>query len=245
MHDEVVAVLEQASQAVATALQQLTTWDTRGARDDQYACDVAADAAAFEVLDAAGFGVVSEERAAHALDRDIIVVVDPVDGSANAIRGIPYYATSLCAVDGDGLFAAVVVNQATGTRFSAVRGRGATCDGAPLRVSSCTSLADATVALCGMPRTQRPWRHMRSFGATALELCDVARGALDAYVNTDDDLVAPWDYLGGLLVCQEAGAATADARGRSLVTTDPTQRRIPLVAATPSLLGDVTGYAWP
>ena len=246
MPDRVVAVLEQTHQAVATRLAQLSAWGAPGGRDDQYACDVAADAAAFAVLDRAGFGIVSEERPAHGLGRDIVVVVDPVDGTANAVRGIPYYAVSLCAVDRDGPLAALVVNLATGTRFDAVRGGGARCDGVPLRTSGCTTLSRATVALCGMPRTaQRPWRHMRAFGATALELCDVARGALDAYINTDDDVVAPWDYLGGLLVCSEAGAAVAEARGRPLTTLEPRQRRIPLVAATPALLGEVSRYACP
>lgn len=245
MRDDVMAVLEHSADAVAAALHELTAWDAPGTSRDQYACDLAADAAAFRVLDAAGFGVVSEERAAHELDRDIVVVVDPVDGTANAIRGIPYFAVSLCAVDRDGMLAALVVNLATGTRFDAVRGGGARCDGRALRTSDCTRLEDATVALCGMPRGERAWRHMRAFGATALELCDVARGALDAYINTDDDLVAPWDYLGGLLVCIEAGAAVADARSRPLLTLEPRQRRIPLVAATPALLGEVANYAWP
>ena len=244
MHEDVLAALDQAAAAVADALDHLTDWDTRATRDDQYACDLAADAAAFDALSAAGFGVVSEERAAHGVDRDIVVVVDPVDGTANAIRGIPYYATSLCAIDREGMLAALVVNLATGTRFTAIRGQGATCDGNALRTSDCTRLAESTVALCGMPpRADRPWRHMRAFGATALELCDVARGALDAYINTDDDVVAPWDYLGGLLVCLEAGASAGEGRERSLVTTDPAQRRIPLVAATPALLADVTRYA--
>lgn len=246
MPDRVVAVLEQTHQAVAARLAQLRSWGAPGSRDDQYACDVAADTAAFAVLDRAGFGIVSEERPAHGLDRDIVVVVDPVDGTANAVRGIPYYAVSLCAVDREGPLAALVVNLATGMRFDAVRGGGARCDGTPLRTSGCTALARATVALCGMPRsTQRPWRHMRAFGATALELCDVARGALDAYINTDDDVVAPWDYLGGLLVCSEAGAAVAEARGRPLTTLEPGARRIPLVAATPTLLVEVSRYACP
>ena len=52
------------------------------------------------------------------------VVLDPVDGSTNASRGIPYWSTSLCAVDGDGPLAALVVNQATGVTTTAIRGGG-------------------------------------------------------------------------------------------------------------------------
>ncbi len=244
MRDDVLDVLDGAYRAVVAALEALPEWDEPGGRPEQYACDLAADSAAFGVLDAAGFGVVSEERPAHALEREIVVVVDPVDGTANAVRGIPYYATSLCAVDADGMLAALVVNLATGTRFEAVRGRGARCDGLPLRVSSQVPLTQAVVALSGAPRGTRPWRHVRAFGATALELCDVAQGVLDAYINTDDDVTAPWDYLGGLLGV-EAGACVAEGRGRSLVTYEAGQRRSPLVAANPALLDEVRSYAWP
>jgi fructose-1,6-bisphosphatase/inositol monophosphatase family enzyme len=46
-----------------------------------------------------------------------------------------------------------------------------------------------------------------------------------------------WDYLGGLLVCREAGAAVEDAAGRDLVVLDHSARRAPVGAATPALLG--------
>lgn len=245
MRNRVLDVLDRTYGAVVEALEDLAEWDDPGTREQQYACDLAADAAAFEVLDAAGFGVFSEERAAYRLDRDIVVAVDPIDGSANAIRGIPYYATSLCAIDDHGMLASLVVNLDRGTRFEAVRGEGARCDGLPLRAGGCSELSAATVALCGMPRERRAWGAMRAFGATALELCDVAQGVLDAYINTDDDVTAPWDYLGALLVCREAGAATADGRGRELVTLVPGERRSPQVAATPALLDEVLDYAWP
>lgn len=245
MPDDVVGVLDDACRAVSAALQRQTRWDTPGRRPDQYACDLAADEAAFGVLDAAGFGVVSEERAASGLDRDIVVVLDPVDGTANALRGIPYYATSLCAVDEQGMLAALVVNLATGTRFEARRDAGASCDGRRLQVSDCSSLHEATIALCGFPRPARPWQHMRAFGATALELCDVAAGRLDAYVNTDNDAIMPWDYLGGLLICLEAGASATDRAGRSLLALDPVKGRAPLVAATAALLDQALAYAWP
>ena len=71
-----------------------------------------------------GVGVLSEESGRHDADRDIVVVVDPLDGSTNAAHGIPWYAMSLCAVDAEGPLAALVVNLATGERFEADAGRG-------------------------------------------------------------------------------------------------------------------------
>ena len=69
------------------------------------------------------------------------------------------------------------------------------------------------------------WRQFRALGSAALALCDVAAGHLDGYLDGIVDQHAPWDYLGGLLVCREAGALVVDADGRELVVLDA--RRAP------------------
>lgn len=77
----------------------------------------------------AGVGIVSEESGLHEPERDLVVVIDPVDGSTNCSRGIPWYACSLAAVDAEGVVAAMVTNLASGVTYRAVRGEGATRDG--------------------------------------------------------------------------------------------------------------------
>ncbi|HET9771150.1 MAG TPA: inositol monophosphatase family protein, partial [Acidimicrobiia bacterium] len=72
----------------------------------------------------------------------------------------------------------------------------------------------------------------------ALNLCDLAAGAVDGLVD-GGAWHAPWDYLGGLLVCREAGAVVVDAAGRELVVVDPDARRQLLAAATPALLEEL------
>ena len=202
----------------------------------QYRSDLAADAAAGEVLDGAGLGVMSEESGPHRLDRPLVVVIDPVDGSTNAARGIPWYATSLCAVDSDGPRAAVVVNQASGIRFEAVRGGGARKDGQPIRPSTCEALSEAIVGFSGYPERYLGWSQYRSLGAAALDLCAVAEGVLDGYAAVGGSQLGSWDYLGGMLVCAEAGAVVVESKGRDLVTLDHAARRTPMAASTPSLL---------
>jgi myo-inositol-1(or 4)-monophosphatase len=64
----------------------------------------------------------------------------------------------------------------------------------------------------------------------------VASGTLDGYLDCSWSAHGPWDYLGGLLVCTEAGAVVADAEGRDLVALDHDARRTPVAAATPALL---------
>jgi fructose-1,6-bisphosphatase/inositol monophosphatase family enzyme len=234
--EKVVDVLQDAATAVSESLTGLADWGLAGTRAAQYHSDIVADAAALAVLDKAGFGALSEESGFHHPDRAIMVVLDPVDGSTNASRGLPWWATSLCALDADGPLAAVVVNQATGTRFHATRGGGAFRDGSAVSPSSCASLDKAIVALSGYPRRWFGWNQYRSLGAAALDLCAVACGQLDAFVDCAGTSLAPWDYLGGLLMCMEAGAYVGEAFGRELVVASLEERRTVVAAATADLL---------
>jgi myo-inositol-1(or 4)-monophosphatase len=238
--ESVLAVLHDAATAVADGLKDLDDWGPAagGTHPGQYRSDVVADAAALAVLDRAGFGAFSEESGLHHPDRAVRVVVDPVDGSTNASRGLPWWATSLCAVDREGPVAAVVVNQATGVRFEAVRGGGARCDGRPVAPAGCRSMGRAIVAFSGYPRRHLGWSQYRTLGAAALDLCGVASGALDAFIDCAAQSLAPWDYLGGMLICSEAGAFVAEPSGRDLVVTEGDGRRTIVAAATADLLDE-------
>ena len=227
-----------AAEAVREALEGLDDWSPVPTRAGQYKLDIAADEAALAVLHRAGLGSLSEESGRHHPDRPLVAVVDPVDGSTNAHRGLPWYATSVCVLDGDGPLAAVVVNLATGARFWATRDGGAFGDGGPLRPSAETEPDRAVVALSGLPAGPPGWWQSRALGACALDLCAVAAGVVDGFVDASRPPAhGPWDYLGGLLVCDEAGAAVVDAGGAELVTTDHAARRSPVAAGTPELLG--------
>jgi len=237
--DLLLEALHEAATSVRAALDELADWGEAGTRGGQYLSDLAADTAVLAVLDRAGLGAMSEESGLHHGDREVVVVVDPVDGSTNASRDLPWYATSLCAVDADGPRAALVVDQAGGTRFEAVRGGGARADGTPLRPSGATDLGTSLVGLSGYPPWYFGWKQYRALGAVALDLCAVAAGRLDAYVDCSPSAHGAWDYLAGMLVCREAGAHVEDALGRSLVTLDHEARRTPVAAATPPLLDRV------
>lgn len=231
-----------AARAVAAALVPLTGADRRARteRRGQYAIDLVADAAALDVLATLGLAVLSEESGwtGDPGTGAVTVVLDPVDGSTNCARGIPYWSTSLCAVDGDGPLAALVVNHATGTTFTAVRGAGAWCDGARISPAKAERVTDALVVLSGTPARWLAWKQFRSLGSVALTLCDVAAGSVEGLVDGYASH-APWDYLGGLLVCTEAGAVVVDAAGRSLVEVGPGVRRQLLAAGTPALLEEL------
>lgn len=232
-HDvsDVAAVLDAVAEAVGAALAASPNWGETGGRDGEHHSDLAADAAAVAVLEAAGFGVLSEESGARGLERDVVVVVDPLDGSTNASRGIGGWATSLCAVDADGPLAALVVDLRHGTRWSASRGGGARRDGEPIAPSGCRDLGNAIVGLNGVPAGHGGWAQYRALGAAALDLCAVADGTLDGYLDCTTDELGVWDYLGAALVCREAGATVVDAFGRDLCVLDHSARRTPVAGA--------------
>lgn len=232
----ILAVFDDLVADLVEALADLDDWGHSGGRSDQYRHDVVADEVLLAGLHREGFAVLSEESGLTG-HGPITVVVDPVDGSTNASRGLPWYAASLCAVDALGPLAASVVNLASGVRFQAVRGGGVEAD-RPVSPSACVRLSEAIVGMSGWAPTHGGWAQYRTYGAAALDLCNVATGALDGWLDVDDAL-GVWDYLGAYLICQEAGVAMVDARGRDLVVLDHAERRAPIAAATPELLQEL------
>jgi myo-inositol-1(or 4)-monophosphatase len=163
-------------------------------------------------------GLLGEEGASQAGASGVRWIVDPIDGTVNFLYDIPQYAVSLAAeVDGE-VVAGVVVNAATGTVYEAARGHGARRDGRPIGVRAPAPLSQRLVltgfsyeaelremqarALIGLlPRI----RDIRRQGSCALDLCHVAEGAADGYVEEGVNL---WDHAAGALIAREAGART-------------------------------------
>jgi fructose-1,6-bisphosphatase/inositol monophosphatase family enzyme len=174
---EILAFLHDVADAAADELDELTDWSFSGVREGQYSADIAIDDLVLDLLDEAGFGVLSEESGLTNFSwpvsgDELMVVVDPVDGSTNAGKGVPWFATSLCVIDKDGLRVALVAEQSgTETRYSAIRGAGALCDGVPMRVQGTIGLKDAVIGVSGLPPDNPGWWQFRALGAIALDMC--------------------------------------------------------------------------
>jgi len=205
-----------------------------GLRTSQYHLDVAADEVALRVLHGAGFQVVSEESGVSG-SGDLTVVVDPIDGSTNCDHGVPFFATSLAVLKGNELVAALVMNQATGTVYEAEKGSGAYRDGVAIVPSGQTDFSKSIASFSGLPARHLGWAQYRSLGAASLEICLVADGSIDVFSVANKSTLNPWDYLGGLLLVQEAGAVAEEYNGEPLVTVERVRRR-PVFAATNELL---------
>ncbi|WP_239455288.1 inositol monophosphatase family protein [Nocardioides gilvus] len=142
-------------------------------------------------------------------------VVDPVDGTVNLLYGIGEYAVSVAAeVDGAPV-AAAVVDVVKGHVYAAALGCGATKDGVRLQVRAATD-SGSRLVLTGfgyrsevrahqgacVARLLPVVRDIRRMGSCALDLCHVAEGMADGYVEEGP---RPWDWAAGRLVVTEAG----------------------------------------
>jgi myo-inositol-1(or 4)-monophosphatase len=244
---DVLSLFASICDETAQILADNADWGPSGRRDGQYAVDLAIDAACIPPLLDAGFGVLSEESgitwpdsAEHDPEAGQIVVVDPLDGSTNASIGLPWCNTALCLVRGGVPSVAMVSNLVTGERFHAVRNGGAFRNGERVAVAAPRPLGEAMVAINGLPRHHWGWRQFRSMGSSELDVCSVAIGRFDAYIDaTPRGSHGVWDYIAGGLVVEEAGGVMADAFGRDLVALDHEARRAPVAASGRGLLDDI------
>jgi myo-inositol-1(or 4)-monophosphatase len=146
-------------------------------------------------------------------------VIDPIDGTANFLRGMPYWSVALAYVVDDRVEIGVTYDPVHDELFWARRGGGAHRDQAPIRVSGAT---DPQCAIIGstftfkmgieryvglIERILRAGSDHRRMGSTALMMCHVADGRLDGcatgYCNS-------WDVIGGLLLVEEGGGVASD-----------------------------------
>ena len=215
---------EQISDQIMIRLSSLEDWGKADGHPGQYKHDVIADEIATPQLIAAGLGVVSEESGPTGLDKSFVVVIDPIDGSTNANLGLPWYALSLCLVHSEEAIASFVKNLATGETFVAEVGSGAEKNGNKILVSGVRDIEDAIVVFNDLPTKHFGWRQYRALGSAALDLCKIADGSFDAFVDTGKGL-AIWDYAGAALICKEAGAKVTDSESNPISYQLSTERR--------------------
>jgi myo-inositol-1(or 4)-monophosphatase len=213
-----------------------------------------ADRAAEEILLEAigkfeGVRVLSEE-AGSVGDRNagVLAVVDPLDGSSNFERGIQFYCSSVALARGDKLddvFLGVIRDLVTGDVFVARKGQGATKNGKRIGTSGALRISEAVVGvdlsrggakIVGnlAPLVAAAKRQVH-FGANALEVCLVADGRTDAFVDLRKRLRVT-DAAAAYLIAKEAGATVTDGDGSVLdVGLDISTRLNMVVSAGPAL----------
>jgi myo-inositol-1(or 4)-monophosphatase len=179
--------------------------------------------------------------------------VDPIDGTVNFLYGMPWYAISVAAARDGVSVAGAVLEPATGRLWSAAAGAGATCDGRPLRVSGATDLSLSLLGTGFSYRAERRARQVRMVsgmlphvrdvrraGAASLDLCAVAAGWVDAYLEHGCNW---WDWAAAALIAQEAGALVRTPGPTGSVPPDDGLGADALFAAAPGIADAMAALA--
>lgn len=239
--DAQLALLRRMADAVAQVVRESPRerfGDELGMGADGTATKMVDDLAEREILrllreERPGLDLLSEEAGFVDFGGSKVIVADPIDGTTNAARAIPFYCVSL-AVGSKNLSdveSGLVLNLATGDRFEAALGQGATCNGRPLRVRPPD---DDLVLSIGFQRGSGyvpPAGVLRSFGASALEMALVASGGLDGY-HYAKPILRVIDVAAATLIVREAGGVVVDRAGKDLELPLSLAPRFGLTAAS-------------
>jgi myo-inositol-1(or 4)-monophosphatase len=189
----------------------------RGRANFATAADHAAERAIISRLSAhdPGIPVLAEESARKGVtEAERLWVVDPIDGTLNFSRGLPFYCVLIGYVESGRTRAAVVHAPRTGETFVASEGAGATLNGEPIHVSDVTRLAEAfAVTSLRFGETRKKdsrfttlnatCARLRVIGSAGLEIAYLAMGRFDLFVH---EALSPWDVAAPALIAREAGA---------------------------------------
>ena len=241
-------LLHELADAVSTALASFggeiaAVTGTGAYGTPTQAIDKVAEEAVLRYLDynGADLNVLSEEAGFVDRGGGRTLVLDPIDGTYNAIRGLPMFATSLAVAD-DKLSTVthgLVRNVPGGDTYYAERGRGAFRNGVAIRTRAFTakeSLFSVYLGQLAEPESYdvaRAARRVRNLGAASLDLCAVASGGFDLYyVNTRSVArLRIMDIAAGVLLVREAGGVVVDTQGHDLDMPVTLKARTNLVAA--------------
>ncbi|MDO5352928.1 MAG: inositol monophosphatase family protein [Succinatimonas sp.] len=151
-------------------------------------------------------------------------VIDPIDGTTNFVMGIPHSAVSIALRHNGVTEIGVVFDPMLNEMFTAVRGKGAYLNDRRIRVGTKTNLDGAIIGTAFPTRYRErmlPYLDLfsklinncadvRRIGAASLDLCYVACGRFDGYLEQG---LKVWDFAAGDLIVREAGGLVTDFMG--------------------------------
>lgn len=188
------------------------------------------------------YGFLGEEGGlVEGSDSSHVWIVDPLDGTANFLTGIPMFAVNVALARDGEVIAGVTHLPMLGETFWAERGGGAWLNGRPIRVSTRQEMIQAVLGVgipfAGKPRHAQFYAEMerltpcvsgiRRLGAGAIDMAYVSCGRFDAYWEQS---VSAWDMAAGVAIVTEAGGIVTDTLGRPLDLMGGT-----VLACTPQL----------
>lgn len=232
--NEIMNVLEEVLQGAGDILYEgyrtrLDTWTNKGRVDLVTEWDMKSEHYIRQTLGrrCPGHAILGEEGGGSLDSSGYLWVVDPLDGTTNYVHKLSYFSVSVACLRDGVTVAGGVYAPVSGELFLAERGQGARCNGEPVRVSSVSALHEA-LFVTGFPYEREGRIPMlqrmvgnalshvqgiRRMGSAALDLCHVASGIFDIYIEFE---IKPWDMAAGVLVLQEAGGTVTRCDGSPL-----------------------------
>jgi myo-inositol-1(or 4)-monophosphatase len=185
------------------------------------------------LLPAAGW--LSEETADSAgrLDRDMIWLVDPIDGTRDFIRGRTGWAVSVALISAGRPLIGALAAPARGELWCATAGQGATRNGEPLVASTRSAFAGARAPADSLPREDQDLAMVEKPNSIALRVAMVAADEADLVATLQWGY--EWDIGAAALIAREAGAAVTDAFGKPLVYNKRDPRAFGLLVSAPGI----------
>ncbi len=163
--------------------------------------------------------------------------LDPLDGTANYVAGMPCFATSLAYIQNGQVMMGVIFDPLRDECFAAAIGQGAWLNNRSIQLDcsltelkSCIAMVDfkrLPVPLASRLATQPPYRSQRSIGSVALDWCWLAAGRCQLYLHGGARL---WDYAAGTLIFSEAGGHFQLTEGATNLPPTPTLELTPQMA---------------
>ena len=215
-----------ASEIIRFFQQSFTVSNKEGVNNLVTEADHASEKAILSVIkrDFPDHQILAEESGAHTQNSEFKWVIDPIDGTVNFAQGIPLNCVSIGIEHKGDIVMAAVYNPHLNEFFFAEKGKGATLNDKPIRVSqksetlhSClvtgfpyTYINEPNGPLEVFERFVRKGVPVRRLGSAAIDLCWVACGRFDGFF---EQKLEPWDSAAGFLIVEEAGGRVTDFRG--------------------------------
>ncbi|MFC3712051.1 3'(2'),5'-bisphosphate nucleotidase CysQ [Sphingoaurantiacus capsulatus] len=250
MPDDRTLAVEAAQAAGELALGYfggaVETWE-KGPNNPVCEADLALDRLLHERLLGArpAYGWLSEETAddAERLGRRRLWVVDPIDGTRDFLRGRTGWAVSVALVEDGVPILAALYAPARQQFFVAEAGKGATLNGAPIRIGGCDSVAGcripADISTIGASYWPERWdaAAVEKPNGLALRIAKLAIDEADAFFEGRP--MGEWDIAAAALILSEAGGTITDREGAPLRFNKPVPRLRGVIAAVPAIHGEV------
>lgn len=195
--------------------------------DITYPVDKMAEDIIIEVFEKEGIeiNIITEEKGVKTINSNYLtVIIDPIDGSKNAVSGIPFFSTSIAIADGDSLNnlkLGYIINLVNGDEFWAQKGEGAFLNGEKIKTNKknksiivAFEASNPYMAIKNILPLFKIANRVRCFGSTALDLAYLSMGALSVFIAPTPSRI--FDFAAGILIAKESQAIVTDIKGNPI-----------------------------